>query len=153
AFLIFLGLSEQLGVDLLEADPFDALLIETEEASRAGSTPVHIRGKAEAMLFQNPDDVFADEAIFTEGVDRGDVRLVADVAFPILVCPKADVVEYRVIAHVRLEGLEFQHLRAPAAMVRRDHVTVYREPVVEAVPRGATNDGATKDGLQAGKVV
>src|SRR3546814_5041474 len=65
-------------------------------------------------------------------VGGGYVRLVADIAGPVLVRAQADVVYAWRVADEVLERLELQHLGAPPPMVGRDHAPINVIPVVEA---------------------
>src|SRR5262249_54417596 len=115
-----LRLLKHFRVLFFEPDPFDLLLEEAKEAPGSGGAPIGVLRKPQAALLKDPDDVPADEPGFLEGIDRGDVRLMADVADPVLVRPDGDVIDHRVVTHVLLERLEFEHLRAPTPVARWD---------------------------------
>src|SRR5579884_223217 len=132
----------------LQANPLDPLLVEAEEAPRPCAPPCHVRRQTEAGLLQDPKYVGTNQAILTERVDRSDVGLVADVPLTVFVRPQTNVVHDLVVSYVSLERLQLEHLRAPSTVVRRQQAAIYREPVVESVPRGGLRDPLSEERLQ-----
>src|SRR4051794_28659591 len=117
---------------MLVSEPHPLVLTLEEAEETAGSrTPFVVRGKTDARVVQDLQDVSLSEPVILEREDGHDVRLVRDVAITVLVAANPDVGERRVVADPCLERFDLEVLSAPAHLRRRQRSPVDVEPMIE----------------------
>ena len=125
-----------------EADPL-VLPLEKAEIAAGSTAPPVVLGNTYCVL-QDSKYIGLDDAILDEWIRRLDIRLVADVALPVLIGADADVAHAGIVADEGFEGFELHDARTPSGMWCGQEVVEALQVVVKVASAAQSFDGLAR---------